>query len=742
MPRVRDTQTTFTRGELDPRLVGRIDVAAYRNGAAKLRNVQVIPQGGARRRPGSVYVDDACNVLEEMDLSSETWAAPNGGTVANLYDGDIGTALLTTAGIGTTDDYVVFELDFGADTSVKFLDILQVELTNGVDSLEEWNLEGQEDGGAWEVIGHTIRAMTQDLQDFRFSPTKPFRKFRFVRNGTTSLGTRNVRMYEVKAYSETTTVSAIRQFGFIFADDQRYLMVVTCGNLRVYRNTGGAEVFAVDVTIPHVNQDVLDVTYAIDNDTLVLFHEDYQPFQVLRSGDHDEWQPSDVTFTNMPQFDFGDGNEDMWSDARGWPRCGAFFQARLLMGGSTQRPSTFLASVTGSPYNLDDSTTADDKAINVTLSASGEEIPTIRHLVIGPHLILMTSSGEYYHPKSLDTGITPTNTVFRLSTRAGMDSQRTVPQVVDGAVYFVQREGQSVREAVFSEVEQNYSAPPVSLLSSHLIRMPIEIAFRRQLSTNDTNLLLYVNTDGTIAAFTLLREQEIAAFTLWVTRSGDKWVGAAAVKDDLYCASERSIDGATVRHIERFDFDVLVDDATIGGAASSASVPHLEEETVAVVLDGAAQADVTATAGTATFARASASSYQVGLPWPDVKAEEDAFQLTRGVDTTLADGETQVWVQLLTPPGNAGDGPLHARRRRTPEILLDLFETSEGKVNNNRVMFRKFGASLLDEAPPLFTGVKRVMCNLGWSRSQVVNVTQTEHQPFTLSAVTTQINTD
>jgi hypothetical protein len=53
------TQTNFSAGELDPRLLGRTDLRAYENGAARLRNVVVETTGGARRRPGSTYVATA-----------------------------------------------------------------------------------------------------------------------------------------------------------------------------------------------------------------------------------------------------------------------------------------------------------------------------------------------------------------------------------------------------------------------------------------------------------------------------------------------------------------------------------------------------------------------------------------------------------------------------------------------------------------------------------------------------------
>lgn len=52
MPRSRAGQTSFTSGELDQSLWGRIDVSRYYSGAGLLRNVLVIPQGGLRRRPG------------------------------------------------------------------------------------------------------------------------------------------------------------------------------------------------------------------------------------------------------------------------------------------------------------------------------------------------------------------------------------------------------------------------------------------------------------------------------------------------------------------------------------------------------------------------------------------------------------------------------------------------------------------------------------------------------------------
>ncbi|MBC8337138.1 MAG: hypothetical protein H8E39_00465 [Alphaproteobacteria bacterium] len=59
MARLTLHKTSFTSGEISPRLLGRGDLTAYENGAGKLRNVFIHPTGGISRRPGLRYVDTA-----------------------------------------------------------------------------------------------------------------------------------------------------------------------------------------------------------------------------------------------------------------------------------------------------------------------------------------------------------------------------------------------------------------------------------------------------------------------------------------------------------------------------------------------------------------------------------------------------------------------------------------------------------------------------------------------------------
>ena len=51
--------SNMTRGELDPQLVGRIDLEAYYAGVRTATNVLNIPQGGLKKRPGMQYINNS-----------------------------------------------------------------------------------------------------------------------------------------------------------------------------------------------------------------------------------------------------------------------------------------------------------------------------------------------------------------------------------------------------------------------------------------------------------------------------------------------------------------------------------------------------------------------------------------------------------------------------------------------------------------------------------------------------------
>ena len=56
MARSAPAFSSFTAGEISPRLEGRTDLEKYRQGSSDLTNMVVMPHGGATRRPGTQFI--------------------------------------------------------------------------------------------------------------------------------------------------------------------------------------------------------------------------------------------------------------------------------------------------------------------------------------------------------------------------------------------------------------------------------------------------------------------------------------------------------------------------------------------------------------------------------------------------------------------------------------------------------------------------------------------------------------
>src|SRR5210317_1532521 len=61
MARSAPALSTFTAGEISPRLEGRVTIEKYREGPSELTNMIVQPHGGVTRRPGTEYLGEVKN---------------------------------------------------------------------------------------------------------------------------------------------------------------------------------------------------------------------------------------------------------------------------------------------------------------------------------------------------------------------------------------------------------------------------------------------------------------------------------------------------------------------------------------------------------------------------------------------------------------------------------------------------------------------------------------------------------
>tara|TARA_B100001248_G_scaffold239629_1_gene205038 strand:+ start:15334 stop:17409 length:2076 start_codon:yes stop_codon:yes gene_type:complete len=668
-------QQRFTQGEIDPLMVGRSDIDQYYGAVSTAKNVITIPQGGFRRFPGLEYID---RVL--------------GGSLTKIAST---STTPDTGSIGTTDMYVSHQEDAGGSVSMGVLYLAGASISTGTSS--EFYLQVSSDNVSWITVGAAL-TLTQTAKDYTRRVHGNYRYARLVRIGTTDLGSATVTITSLEVATESG-LSKTRTFSYSFNIDQTYKMVVSDKNIAIYQGT----VYLIDIYVSNLIESRLKkIDYEFDADTLIIFHEDIPTIRLQRNGANDIWTLSTVAYTNIPQFNFGLGNEPVWSATRGYPRHGRFYQGRLWIDGGKSRPSIVYGSKVNDFFNFDFGTSLADEAIG-PLSQSFDDVTAIYP---GRNLMIFTVSAEYIVPQTFGDAITPESAVLTRQSSIGSEPCFR-PQEVEGAVMYIQRQGASVQEFIFDDTQQAFNNNYVSLLSSHLIKDPIDFSLRKATSTEEGAYLLLVREDGGLTVANILRSQGITSFVNRETQ-GD-FMSCAVDENDMFFVIKRTINGSEVQYVERFNEEHLFDASTrlTSGLPISTldDLSYLENTELSVMIDGAVQPNTTVSNGSIALARQAYTSVEVGLNFiPKV---------------------TDLPVELLLENGAS----LQGRKVNLSEVSLRLSETTTIEVNDKTVIFQKFGLagidSPLDAEPTRFTGVRRIKGFLGWTEDGQVTITQT-----------------
>lgn len=247
-----------------------------------------------------------------------------------------------------------------------------------------------------------------------------------------------------------------------------------------------------------------------------------------------------------------DWDEQLISARRGYPQAITFHDNRLWIGGVKSKPASINASHVGDYFNFSVGTGLANEGIDVAVG--GDQVNEVRHLYSGSNLQIFTDSGEFIIPTSSDTSaITPSNIVFRRQTPYGCS--RTRPILFDGASIFTQKNGKAVREFIYSDSEAGYVSTNISVLANHLINNPKDIAMLSGSSTRPEQIAVLTNTDGTLAVFHSIREETIAGWTLWTTRTGDTFHSIVSANEHLFAVCKRSLNSVTTYTLEKFGED-------------------------------------------------------------------------------------------------------------------------------------------------------------------------------------------
>ncbi|BAQ86739.1 putative tail tubular protein B [uncultured Mediterranean phage uvMED] len=253
----------------------------------------------------------------------------------------------------------------------------------------------------------------------------------------------------------------------------------------------------------------------------------------------------DVVSTG-PHADF---EEQLISAERGFPQAVTFHDNRLYFAGVRDAPAAVVGSRVGEYLNFAVGTGLADQAINVFVS--GDRVNEIRHLVSSRNLQVLTDGGEYFVPTSTDTSaVTPANITFLRQTPYGCS--RAKPIIFDGATLYAQKNGKAIREYLFSDVENAYASTSISILASHLIKAPVDMAMITGTTTRPEQFAFFTNNDGTLGLFHSVRAEKIAGWTQWSTKTNDEFTSITAINENLFCVVKRQLEGGTVYTLEKF----------------------------------------------------------------------------------------------------------------------------------------------------------------------------------------------
>jgi len=406
---------------------------------------------------------------------------------------------------------------------------------------------------------------------------------------------------------------------------------------------------------------------------------------------------------------FGTGSTREWDEAafspvRGWPATVAFHQDRLVFGGARSLPDRIWMSKSADWTNFDLGEGLDDDGVEFALLS--DQVNAVRAVHSGRHLQVFTSGAEW-----MVSGepLTPKTVQARRQTRIGSRVDRHLPpRSVDGATLFAPRDGKGLREFLYTDLEQAYVSADLALGARHLFDQPMDHDFDeagRQLHV--------VMADGSIAALTLYRAEEVAAWTRLSTDGAFRSV--ASVGERVYVLVER----AGQWSVELFDA-ALGTDAALAGTeeaptAEWAGLGHLEGRAVTVLADGAQRPSAVVSGGEILL-DAPASAVEAGLPF----AHE---------------------IEPLPP---FHEGPLPVGPIRLVKATFRVVETRALRVDLGRgwreLPFRTLGEELLDRPTAPFTGDKSLR-GLGWRRDMarpLWRIAQDAPFPFTLLSVTTE----
>ena len=554
MPVTRTFKQSFSGGEISPEMFGRIADNKFQQGAALMRNFIAKPQGPAQNRPGFAFVKEvkdstkATRLLSFTFNTTQTMVIEFGDqyfrfhTQGQTLNYSNGTAWNSATNYVTGDIALYNGVNYYAKTAHSNSQppnatnwyALPADMTYEVPhpylEAELFDIHYVQSADVMTLVhpNHAPRELRRlgatrwELKVIDFgspiaAPTGVSVSMYIPSSTTTNTDTYEDHEYVVTAVkpnlideSNQSTSASVSNNIFVTGAKNTVTWNAVSGatRYRVYKNQGGLYGFLGETT----------TTTLIDNNI---------------SPDFSRTPP-------IHENDFvGTGN---------YPGAVSYFEQRRVFAGTNNAQQNIWMTKSGTESNMSFGLPIrDDDRIEFRVAA--REANTIRHIVPLTNLLLLTGSAEWRVTSVNSDAITPTSISVKPQSYVGANNSQ--PVIVNNSLVYGAARGGHVRELGYNWQANGFITGDLSLRAPHLFDNFTIVDMG--LSKSPIPIVWTVSSSGKLLGLTYVPEQQIGAWHQHDTDGTFESVACVSEGNDdvTYCVVKRTINGNSVRYIER-----------------------------------------------------------------------------------------------------------------------------------------------------------------------------------------------
>ena len=549
MPRYNEIINNFINGETSPKTYGRTDSEIYKRSCRTLKNMIVLPQGGASRRTGAKFFLKRVPTSDDLFLSD---LGDGARIIPFVFDQDESYLLI----------FNKFQASGFNENQISYIRVNN-EVLNwcGMNNLL---VSPSSAVSTTRTSGNLITPRTNDaLQN-----SSVLAEMQYAQAGS----------YLVFTHESFPPFIVARTFEGVLAIDGYFLQYQAAAstnfgpipfmdlNLSDVTITASAATVGTGRTLT-ASANMFDVGHI---GTMFCFQDSGTVgIAIITAFTSATVVTAEITRVLPAAATSGTKNwyEGAWSTYRGFPRTVAYWNSALYFGGSPTFPDRLWKSQDFDIFEMANERTQNPGATATASDpffadlAVGTGISKINGMLAGSRdLVLVTNLREYAISSF-------TRSSIDVKPQTGFGSEYIQPILVEDTVTYIQRGFRKIRYMMYEERRGAYVSPDLTYLAEHMPRLSLSETVNPLPSkikamayqVLDNGILWVVDNNGFLFACTKDEANTVLAFHRHDV--GGKVISIAALPtrnstyDDVWMVVERVIDGSTVYRLEKIGND-------------------------------------------------------------------------------------------------------------------------------------------------------------------------------------------